>query len=115
MNRFKDTELGEFLINNFPDIADEVITLTSLNRLPDPEIIKESWKNTPGIEFSDRMKFEELMAFYPTDGCETKNDMMNDMIDPGRSIKFPTKEIGVIVLCLLASIGLAAFITKLIG
>lgn len=113
MNRFKNTELGAFLVEHFPKIAEVIIDQTDPEKLPRPSLIKEVWRSTSGIKFEDKMRFEELMAFYPVDGCDTKVELMNDLIDSGKKARSLARTMGMIVLYLLASIGLVHFIIEL--
>lgn len=113
MNRFKNTELGAFLIEHFPKVAEVVVDQTDSETLPKPSLIREVWRSTSGIKFEDKMKFEELMAFYPVDGCETKVNLMKDLNDSGKRARSLGMTMYLVVLYLLASIGLVHFIIEL--
>lgn len=114
MDRFKKTDLGKFLNDKFPGIAEEIIDQTrQLNppnstALPELQLIKSVWNAVGGISFEDRMRFEELAMFYSSSTCPTKDMLENKKLPMASTAEILAKG----VLYLLAVIGFIGFITK---
>lgn len=107
MNRFKETEIGSYLNDNFPEIFKMISNSTEKGCLPDPKFIRSVWESTPNIKIESKVEFEELIMFYQVP-CETKISIELEIAKTKMEIR--SIKIGRIVLCLLASIGLIQFI-----
>ena len=67
IKRFKETELGQFLYDNFEDIAKEIEMKHNGKDLPPLKDVREVFNSRIGMKIEYKMKFEELSIFYPVE------------------------------------------------
>src|SRR5688500_6468759 len=62
--KFKETKVGSFLLEKFPDIAEKALEVAEDFNLPGAGTLKQLFSNTPGVKQEDRVVFSEAMASY---------------------------------------------------
>ena len=62
--KFKDTKVGAWLTEKFPDVAENALELADDFGVPGAGLLKSLFSNKSGVSQEDRAEFQNLMLTY---------------------------------------------------